>query len=492
MSFKHQVAYNATVQVAGKALVTIFSVFVTILLTRYLGPVGYGHYNTIITFVGFFVILGDLGVYSILVREMSQHPEQREKIYGNVFSYRVLSGFVTMMLAFLIALFLPYPEVVKFGIGIFAIASFISLVVGIVMAVFQINYRMDLPTVTEVLTRALYLLLAFLAIKQRYSLYGIFWLLVLTMFLNLLLNLFLSRRYIKLKLAFDISFIREFLKESLPMGIVAILGTIHFKIDTILLSFLKTSFDVGIYGASYRIFENLIIIPYIFIGLMFPKFSELYIHDKELLKNTFQKTIDVLILLFIPVTVLFFITAPYLIQVVAGGKFSQSVIPLRILLISLPFTFLIAPFSYLLIASKKQKKLIYVWSIASVLNIVLNLIFIPYFSYKGAASVTVLTEAISLIILMYLALTQVNIRPIFGYLKRVALPAILLILSMWEVLKIPSLSYERFINYSLLIQLIQSIFILALGGILYILFLLVFKVISTDALKDLIKYRGRQ
>lgn len=489
MSFKRQVAYNTTVQVIGKAIVTLLSVFVTILLTRHLGPTGYGYYNTAVTFVGFFIVLADLGVYPILVREMSQRPEERERIYGNIVVYRTLSALLVMLLAFLVGSLMPYPQIVKFAIGIYALASFFGLLVNLVMAVFQINYRMDLPTISDVLGRALYLFLLFFGLQRGYGLYGIFWLLVLTTIFNLILNLVLGRRYIKFKPAFEFPFIKEFFKESLPMGLVTILGMIHFKIDTILLSVMKPAYDVGLYGAAYRIFENLIIIPGIFVGLMFPKFSELYIQDRNILKNTFQKTIDILILAVMPILILFFLLSPYLIQIIAGSDFAPSALALRILVFSLPFTFLISPFSYLLVASKKQTRLIYVWGAMSILNIVLNLIYIPKYSYRGAAAITVVTEMLTLITLYILVNKSLNIWPKFGYLFKIILPSLILGIGFYFLSKSQIFNLTYFINHSLIIQIIIVIIVLLLGLLIFLALLLLFRVIRKDEILEIIKIR---
>lgn len=486
MSFKRQVAYNTTFQITGKAIITVISVLSTLLLTRYLGPTGYGHYNIAITFVGFFIVLADLGVYPIAVREMSQHPEEREKIYGNVVTYRVFSALLTMGLAFMVGALLPYPVVVKYAIGIYAISSFVGLLVNLVMAIFQINYRMDLPTIADVLGRTLYLLLLFFAIQRHCSLYVIFWLLVISMAFNLILNLILGRHYIKLKPAFDAVFIKSFLKESLPMGIATILGTIHFKIDTILLSFMKPAFDVGIYGASYRIFETLILLPSIFAGLVFPRLSELYYLDQERFKQTFQKVADLLILMVVPTMIIFYFLAPNLIQIVAGNEFHASILTLRILILSLFATFLISIFAYTIIAAKHQRYLIYVWAVLAAINIILNLLLIPRFSYKGAAIVTVITESITLIVLYILTKKLIKIRLKITYLFRVLLPALVLGILFWAALKVPVLGFEQFNNFSLLRQIAQTIGLMMGGIIIYSTTLLLFRIVSVDYLRELL------
>ena len=492
MSFKRQVAYNTTVQIIGKAIVTVLSVLITILLTRYLGPSKYGQYNIVITFVGFFVVLADLGVYPIAVREMSQHPENKEKIYGNVVTYRVFSAILTMGLAFLIGLLMPYPEVVKFAIGIYAVATFVGLLVNLVMAVFQINYRMDLPAIADVLGRGLYLLVLFFALQRHYSLYGIFWLLVLTSIFNLGLNLFLGRRYIKLKPALDFVFIKSFLRESLPLGLATIFGMIHFKIDTILLSLMKPSFDVGIYGASYRIFENLIIIPAIFVGMVFPRLSFLFMNDFAGFKKIFQKSLDLLILIAIPVVIIFYFLSPYLVSVVAGREFYLAIFPLKILLFSLFATFLISIFSYTLIAAKKQTVLIYVWAALSAINIILNLIFIPHFSYKGAAVVTVTTETLTLITLYVLVKKLINIKPNLAYVTKSFLPALIFISGFYFLAKSHFINLDYFADLALYNQILLVSAVLIFSFLIYGLLLLLFKVIRKNEIYEIIKINKEQ
>ena len=58
------------------------------------------------------------------------------------------------------------------------------------------------------------------------------------------------------------------------MGIAAILVMIYFKLDTVMLSFMKDQIDVGIYGLAYKILENLIFFPAMFVGLIMPLLSK--------------------------------------------------------------------------------------------------------------------------------------------------------------------------------------------------------------------------
>jgi len=490
MSFKRQVAYNTTAQIIGKAIVLILSVFVTILLTRALGPVGYGYYNTAIAFVGFFIILADLGIYPIVVREMVQHPKERAKIYGNAASYRAFSAFFIFLIAALLGLLMPYNHSVKLAIAIYAIGAFLSTLINFSIAVFQIHYRMDFPTAADVLGRFIYLALLVFGLRYGASLSTIFWLFAFSAALNLFLNLFWGTRYLTLRFFWDTDYLQGFLKESLPMGIVAVLAAMHFKIDTILLSILKPAFDVGIYSAAYRVFESLMIIPGVFSGLIFPRLAELYSQDQKLFCRLLQKSFNSLALMVFPVVIIFYFLAPQVIQIVAGDEFATSVAPLRILLFSLFGIYFIGILNYALIAAKKQVFLIYVWLFISTMNIFLNLGLISRYSYRGAALSTLITEVLAFLALLFALKRLLKLRLGLAYLLKTIVPAGFLTLSFYLLCKSPFSSLACFARLGLFLQIIVAIVIIALALLLFLLLLLLFRLISKEEIFEIIKIKS--
>jgi O-antigen/teichoic acid export membrane protein len=75
-------------------------------------------------------------------------------------------------------------------------------------------------------------------------------------------------------------------------------------------------------------------------------------------------------------------------------------IPFRILLLSLPFFFTTSFLQWVLITLEKQKYLMYVYLFSTLLNIVLNIIFIPQFSYLASATITLMSEALVFVFLI--------------------------------------------------------------------------------------------
>jgi O-antigen/teichoic acid export membrane protein len=96
---------------------------------------------------------------------------------------------------------------------------------------------------------------------------------------------------------------------------------------------------------------------------------------------------------------------------VSGTHFGASVTPLRILGLGLVFIFMTNGLSSVCLARGHTNSLFKMSLIGLVLNVVLNIITIPTFGIKGAASATLVCEVLSMFIMMYLVSTQVKVRP---------------------------------------------------------------------------------
>ena len=491
MSFKRIVAYNTVAQVGGKFFSMLISVFLTILLTRYLGVVGYGNYNLAITFVGFFLVLADFGLYPIALREMAQSPKESKKILGNAFIFRLFTSLLALLIAFLVGFLFPYPQIVKLAIGIVALNGLWSLLMNIITTVFQLNYRLDIPTFVEIFFKALGLFGVWLAIYFKFNLLGVFWIMALVSLGNALILFLFSRRFLKFLPQFNLIFLFPFLKEVLPMGVVAILSSIHFKIDTIILSLLKSSYEVGIYGVAYRVFENLIFIPAVFTGLLFPKFSQLC-QDPASLRAIFQKTINVLILAIFPIFFSFFFLAPQIAQVLGGRDFIFASSPFRILLLALIPIFFICPFQQILIATGKQKLLIWVIGGATVLNLLSNILLIKYFSYNGAAVATFISELALVLSMGFLSAKVINIFPNFQLIKQIVLPIIIAsIVAGFVIFFIPYIAFSSFskLTFALQVVVTGTALIISLG--IFGGTLMLFKVIPRSLMQEIISRKSK-
>jgi O-antigen/teichoic acid export membrane protein len=411
MVIARKIAYNVVVSSVSKILSTILALVSIGLITRYLGKEGFGNYATVLAFLAFFGAISDLGLYSMSTREISRPKANEPKVIGNIFSLRILASLLILILAPLVAALFPYSAEVKKAIVIIAGSFIFSSTYQVLNGVFQKNLAMDKVAVSEFLGKAIQVLLVYLAVKFQMGFLWIIASILFNMLFSFILVYWLSRKYIKFKLEFDIAYWKSFLKESYPLGIAALIGFVYFKIDTILLSILKSSAEVGIYNAAYKVIENIIFFPAMIIGLIFPIMSKNIFSDRNRFRDISDKTYKVFWILVVPLMVGTLFLSDGIIKLIGGNQFFESGLVLRILVFALVAIFFSNFSNAIMIAGNKQKRLMWITFIAAVFNIVFNLIFIPSYSYIAAAIVAVLTELFVTAATFYIIFKDLNYWP---------------------------------------------------------------------------------
>lgn len=411
MVIARKIAYNVLVNSLSKVCSTILALVSIGFITRYLGKEGFGNYATVLAFLSFFAALADLGLYSISTREISREGAQENRIMGNIFSLRLVSSLAVFSLAPIIVIFFPYSEEVKKGIVIAAGSFIFSSGYQVLNGVFQKRLVMDKVAIAELIGKVTQVLVVIWAVKNQMSFNWIVSALLANMVVNFSLVYGWSRKYIHFKLEFDFGYWKKFLKESIPMGVVAVIALVYFKMDTILLSVMKSSADVGIYNAAYKVLENLTFFPAMIIGLIFPVMVKNIFSHRHKFENISDKTFKVFVIMVVPLIVGVLFLADDIIHLIGGGGFAESAAVLRILVFALALIFFGHFFNNIIIAGNLQKKLVSILGVAAIFNVTLNLVLIPRFSYLAAAYVSVATELLVVVATFYLVWRKIGYVP---------------------------------------------------------------------------------
>lgn len=411
MAIARKIAYNVVFVAISKVLSTILALVGIGFITRYLGKDGFGDYSIVLAFFAFFGAFADLGLYSITARNISREGADEEKIIGNVLALRIFASLAVLLLSPLIVFFLPYSLEVKSGIVLAAVAFVFSSTYSVLNGVFQKNIAMDRVAMVELLGKIVQVATIIIVVKKDLGFIAILFSLLFYMIFNHIFILLLARKYVTIRLKFDFSYWKKFLQESLPMGVSVMVTFLYFKLDTILLSILQDSSQVGIYNAAYKVIENFTFFPAMIIGLVLPLMARNIFTDKKRFEYISNETFKVFLLLVVPLVIGTVFLSRQIISLVAGPDFSESSGVLRILIFALAFIFFGNFFNNILIAGNQQKKLMIILSLAAIFNVSANLILIPIFSYSGAAFVSVGTELIVACSTFYLTYKYIGYAP---------------------------------------------------------------------------------
>ena len=94
--FQNASVRNAGWLIAGRIGQMVISLVVGILTARYLGPANYGLINYAAAYASFFMAFCTLGINSVLVKELIDHPEEEGAILGSSLLMQGISSFLSV------------------------------------------------------------------------------------------------------------------------------------------------------------------------------------------------------------------------------------------------------------------------------------------------------------------------------------------------------------------------------------------------------------
>ena len=402
MSHTKLLIKNTGILIFGEVMSRVFSFFLIILIARYLGDVGLGKYSFVFAFVGVFSVLSDFGSTVYMTREISRDTSLSDKYFGKVFVFKLLVGLLATVLPVVVIFFTSQSMEIKTGVLLTSIAMFfyyIAFSFRAVVNAFEVQGYQSLYVISE---RIIAFILGAFVLYRGYGLLALLAVLVLSNASSyFILYKLVSKNIIKFQLKFDYPFIKSFLKSSAPFWFTTIFMTIYFKIDTVMLSFMKDYAVTGWYNAAYKIIDALSFVPFVIITVVFPPMSKFYKSNANFLRILYEKVFYYLALLALPLGLGATMLADRIILFVYKQSFVNSVIALQILMWALVLIFVNYMMGYFLNSIEKQKLFTLTTGLCAVINIILNFILIPPYSFKGAAIATVATEFFNFVMLYY-------------------------------------------------------------------------------------------
>jgi len=395
MSSERTLAKNTTVLLIANVLSYLLGFFTTLYTARYLGVEGFGILSLALSITGIFGVLTDFGLTTLTIREVSRDKSLANKYIGNT---AVMKFFLSLLTFGVVALFvyiIGYPQTVANVIYIITLSVIMAAFSGIFNSIFQAYEKMEYLSLTIVLNASIMILGVLLVIFYGLDIVILSSVYFFSSLLVLIITFIIfSKRFFMPNMSLDLSFWKLTFQESFYFGVSSILVVIYFYIDSWMLSIMVNYSAVGIYNAAYKLIFVLMFLPSVFITSIFPLMSKHYESNRELLKVEYEKSVKYLfaIAMFFFVFVLLF--ADKIIFIIYGSGYDASIAALQTLIFVVPVIFITYLFGNILGAINKQRILLIVTGINAIINVVLNLILIPHFSYIGASVATIITEVV--------------------------------------------------------------------------------------------------
>lgn len=401
MNVAQRVAKNTIFIAVSQALIKAINFIFIVFLARLIGAQDFGKYSFVMVLFGMLSLLANFGFDVLIIRDIARNRSLSSTYFWNSLFIKLI---VSLFILFIISVFFGFTSIISDAIkrNCLLISCFILSFNCITQTMWSFTdayEKMQYHSILNVFYNFGRMAIGLTLIFMGYGLIILFLGLLFVEILVLISTALVTDKAIKLPpVGINFNIIGDLIGKSWSFALLGFLGLIYFRVDILILSWLKGDETVGWYNAAYGLLVGLMFIPDSLITALFPVMSRYYKNSEEALRLTYQKSVKYLFILGLPLAIGMIILADNIILFFYGEAYINSIIALRILGIALFFVFINAPLGRMLFSIDKQR-IVLLLSFATVAaNIILNLLMIPKLSYIGSSVATVVSEVLSSLI----------------------------------------------------------------------------------------------
>jgi O-antigen/teichoic acid export membrane protein len=401
-----------------KILRMVVGLFVGIWVARYLGPEQFGLFSYAQSFVGLFAIVATLGLNSIIVRELVKDKIDKNTLIGTAFFMMLVAAFFVILLLAIAINFTSNDTFTNILIFIIASATIFQSF-NVVDFYFQAKVMSKYVVYSNIVSLFISSIIKIVLILNEASLiYFAFTVLFDSIILMAGFIYFYKKHNENFaNWKFDKKIAISLLKDSSPLIIAGVINSIYMKVDQVMIKEILGVVEVGYYSAAVRLSEAWFAIGVIICNSLFPAIVNAKKISEELYYQRIQRLFLFLVVIAYSLSVFVYFSSDYIILFLYGKEFIEASSVLSIHIFSAIFVYLGVSSGRWLIAENKTLLNLYRNIFGMVMNIILNIIFIPKYGIVGAAFASLIAYISAFYIM---DLFQKDTRYIF-YLKSKAL-----------------------------------------------------------------------
>lgn len=390
---------NAGWLIGGRVIKMILSLFVGILTARYLGPSNFGLISYGGAYVTFFSALCTLGLNSVIIKDFVDKPAEQGEAIGSALVLRLLSSILSA--AMIVGFVCVVDKNEPLTILVVAMCSF-----GPVFNIFEMfNYWFQNRYQSRVIATATLIAYIVTSVYKVILLMlqkNVLWFAFATSVDYIVIAFFLLAAYKKYngpKLSFSVLKSKSLLNVSKHYIGSSVMVAIYGQTDKLMLKQMVDETEVGYYATAVAICSMWTFVLQAIIDSMYPTILRLKNQDLEAYNKKNRQLYAIIFYVSCVVSFGFLVFGKLIIEVLYGQEFLPAVGVLRIVTWYTAFSYLGVARNAWVVSEGQQKYLKYMYGCAAVLNVILNLAFIPFMSGIGAAVASLITQIFTSVVL---------------------------------------------------------------------------------------------
>lgn len=387
---------NTAIQVIGHAVSMTVGFVVAAMLSRYLGVSRFGEFNFIFAFAYLLLTVNDLGISSIVAREIAKDPTRAKRMLDAMLVFRLAVSVVTVGVGVIVVWLMQYRGEIRGALITYSLIVPVTAL-QIRSVLFQVQLSMDRVVLSNVTSRAAALLFVLIVIRLHGGLEMLAGAFVIAEVIGTSV-LYLDRADVVAPgLRADAAIWGEILRGSAPIAATIFFVALINRIDFFMIERLSTARELGLYAAAYKFTNLLEAFPLLVMTSVAPVMARYAIAERSALSRLYWNSTATLASIGIIAGIIVTFSARVMLRIAFGAAFAAGGPALQVLVWSTVCLYAALPGGNLLIAMNLQRISLILNAIGAALNITLNLYTIPRWGAVGAAAVTTATYLMILI-----------------------------------------------------------------------------------------------
>lgn len=399
--FANKEISNAGWLIGGKVIQMLLSLVVGVLTARYLGPGNYGLVNYGSAYVSFFMSLCTLGINSVIVKDFVDNPEEQGEAIGTTLVLRVISSFLSAVMIIGIVGILDKDEPLTIAVVALCSIALIFHVFDTFNYWFQAQYRSKITAIAILIA---YIATAVYRVVLLAAGASVIWFAFAASIDYIVLGICLLIAYKKNggpKLKFSWQKGKALLGKSYHYILSGMMVAIYGQTDKFMLKQMIDETAVGYYSTATAICAMWTFVLSAIIDSIYPTIMRLHKTDYAQYERKNKQLYAIVFYVSIFVSIIFVLFGDIVIRILYGAEYAPASMPLKIVTWYTAFSYLGVARNAWIVCEGKQKYLKYMYLSAAIINVVLNVVFIPILGASGAALASLITQIFTSIILPF-------------------------------------------------------------------------------------------
>ena len=390
LSVRQLVAENTVAQMMATAVSLGFGLVTAAILSRYLGVDRFGKFHYLFAFYYFFLAVNDLGINTVVIREISKNKQRSGEILGSVFLFKLALSLFSLGLAWTTVLWMGFEGDFRRGLLLYGlILPLVALQLPTVL--YQAHLKLARLSVLSLINKGIAFIFTLTAVWFGFGITGLVIALIFAETFYTLLLLWDAQPLIEPGWKWNSHVLGVIVRSGIPIGLTGLLVAVINRASFILLERLSDLHQLGLFSAATKVTSILEVLPLTIMGTLYPLMSRYATQDPARLKSLYQKSVLTLAVLGFSAAILIKLASPLITRLIFGRAYTEAAPTLAVLVWSIASVYPAVCGGNLLISLGREKVSLFINVLAAILNVFLNFQMIPRWGAFGAAWVAVIT-----------------------------------------------------------------------------------------------------